>query len=67
MKKLFTLAVIAFTMLGSTKAQETEVIGKSNIKLNSRMMTPEAMWAMGRRLLQRQAEQEPSGYLHHGC
>ena len=48
MKKLFTLAVIAFTMLGSTKAQETEVIGKSNIKLNSRMMTPEAMWAMGR-------------------
>ena len=48
MKKLFTLAVIAFTMLGSTKAQETEVIGKSNIKLNSRMMTPETMWAMGR-------------------
>ena len=48
MKRLFTLAVIAFTMLGSTKAQETEVIGKSNIKLNSRMMTPEAMWAMGR-------------------
>ncbi len=24
------------------------MIGKSNIKLNSRMMTPEAMWAMGR-------------------
>ena len=48
MKRLFTLAVIAFTMLGSTKAQETEVIGKSNIKLSSRMMTPEAMWAMGR-------------------
>ena len=48
MKRLLTLAVIAFTMLGSTKAQETEVIGKSNTKLNSRMMTPEAMWAMGR-------------------
>ncbi len=48
MKRLFTLAVIAFTMLGSAKAQETEVIGKSNIKLSSRMMTPEAMWAMGR-------------------
>ena len=47
MKRLLTLAVIAFMMLGSTKAQ-TEVIGKSNIKLNSRMMTPEAMWAMGR-------------------
>ena len=25
-----------------------EVIGKSNIKLESRMMTPEALWAMGR-------------------
>ena len=25
-----------------------EVIGKSNIKLSSRMMTPEALWAMGR-------------------
>ena len=48
MKRLLTLAVVAFMMLGSTKAQETEVIGKSNIKLNSRMMTPEAMWAMGR-------------------
>ena len=48
MKRLLTLAVIAFMMLGSTKAQETEVIGKSNIKLSSRMMTPEAMWAMGR-------------------
>ena len=48
MKRILTLAVIAFTILGSTKAQETEVIGKSNTKLNSRMMTPEAMWAMGR-------------------
>ena len=35
-------------MLGSTKAQETQVIGKSNIKLSSKLMTPEALWAMGR-------------------
>ena len=35
-------------MLGSTKAQETQVIGKSNIKLSSKQMTPEALWAMGR-------------------
>ena len=33
---------------GNTKAEESEVIGKNNIKLNSRMMTPEALWAMGR-------------------
>ncbi len=30
------------------KAQENNVIGKQNIKLNSRLMTPEALWAMGR-------------------
>ena len=29
-------------------AEENVNIGKSNIKLNSRMMTPEALWAMGR-------------------
>ena len=39
---------MALTLLGSTKAQETQVIGKSNIHLSSRMMTPEALWAMGR-------------------
>ena len=31
----------------TTKAQD-EVIGKQNIKLTSDMMTPEALWAMGR-------------------
>ncbi len=30
------------------KAQGNEVIGKQNIKLQSRLMTPEALWAMGR-------------------
>ena len=39
---------MALTLLGSSKAQETQVIGKSNIKLSSKLMTPEAMWAMGR-------------------
>ena len=42
------MAVLALMVLGSAKAQETQVIGKSNIKLNSKMMTPEALWAMGR-------------------
>ena len=36
-------------MLVSTVNAENDVnIGKSNIKLESRMMTPEALWAMGR-------------------
>ncbi len=33
---------------GTTNAQNDVNIGKSNIKLGSRMMTPEALWAMGR-------------------
>ena len=48
MKRILTLAVLTLLVLGSAKAQETQVIGKSNIKLKSRMMTPEALWAMGR-------------------
>ena len=48
MKRLLTIAVLAFMVLGNGKAQEAQVIGKSNIKLNSKMMTPEALWAMGR-------------------
>ena len=35
------------TLGGNIKAQDN-VIGKSNIKLTSRTMTPEALWAMGR-------------------
>ena len=37
-----------FTFLPLTINAQNEVIGKSNIKLKSRMMTPEALWAMGR-------------------
>ena len=35
-------------MTASTVNAQSDVIGKSNIKLKSRMMTPEALWAMGR-------------------
>ena len=35
-------------MTASTVNAQNDVIGKSNIKLKSRMMTPEALWAMGR-------------------
>ena len=48
MKKILTLAALALMMLGSANAQENNVIGKQNIKLQSRLMTPEALWAMGR-------------------
>ena len=41
------LAVTTFVLLGSMNAQDN-VIGKSNIKLKNRVMTPEALWAMGR-------------------
>ena len=48
MKRLLTLAVLALLVLSHANAGENDVIGKQNIKLKSRMMTPEALWAMGR-------------------
>ena len=48
MKRLIILAVTILTVLGSVNAEDNVSIGKSNIKLKSRMMTPEALWAMGR-------------------
>jgi len=49
MRKLqILLAAVLLALPVSIKAQDNEVIGKSNIKLQSRMMTPEALWAMGR-------------------
>ncbi len=35
-------------VLGSANAEENEVIGKQNIRVDNRLMTPEALWAMGR-------------------
>ncbi len=50
MNKMTTIAAAALLALsGSAVAQsETAVIGKSNITLKSDLMTPEALWAMGR-------------------
>jgi len=49
MKKLLTIVAVALMAVpGYIQAQETQVIGKQNIKLSSKWMTPEAMWAMGR-------------------
>ena len=49
MRRTLTLIVASLLMLVDTVNAENDVnIGKSNIKLESRMMTPEALWAMGR-------------------
>ena len=50
MKNVVTLFAAAMLMLGSGNihAQEPMTIGKQNIKLSSNLMTPEALWAMGR-------------------
>ena len=44
------MMAVLLTMLCSSpiKAQNEVNIGKSNIKLSSKMLTPEALWAMGR-------------------
>ena len=50
MKKLITIvAAVALMLPGSANADNNDVkIGKQNIKLTSELMTPEALWAMGR-------------------
>ena len=45
MKKLFAF-IFAVSMAGSSFAQE--MIGKQNISLTNDLLTPEALWAMGR-------------------
>ena len=49
MRKILTLVVGALlTMPATLKANNTEVIGKQNIKVSNGLMSPEALWAMGR-------------------
>ena len=49
MKRGFNLLWCMLMMLPTgIQAQEDVNIGKNNIKLTSRLMTPEALWAMGR-------------------
>ena len=42
------MAVMMLTATGTVNAQDNVNIGKSNIRLQSDLMTPEALWAMGR-------------------
>ena len=48
MKKIILVLAVVMMLPTIVKAEDDVKIGKSNIKLNSRMMTPEALWAMGR-------------------
>ena len=47
--KKYLAVLVGLVLLGTpTKAQDDVKIGKQNIKLTSNLMTPEALWAMGR-------------------
>ncbi|MBR1548475.1 MAG: S9 family peptidase, partial [Prevotella sp.] len=48
MKKVITLVAAAIMAVGTVNGQDNVNIGKSNIQLKGRTMTPEALWAMGR-------------------
>ena len=49
MNKSIALAALAVMICGSeAQAQSTVNIGKNNVTLSSDLMTPEALWAMGR-------------------
>ena len=46
--KTLAIAAAMTVALAPANAQENVNIGKNNIKLKSDLMTPEALWAMGR-------------------
>ena len=48
MKKVLVILVLLANLVNLANAEETVKIGKQNIKLSSNLMTPEALWAMGR-------------------
>jgi len=48
MKKSIIILVLLANLVSLANAQDDVKIGKQNIKLTSELMTPEALWAMGR-------------------
>ena len=49
MRSIKSLAILVIlVMLANPAKAQDDVIGKQNIKLSSNLMTPEALWAMGR-------------------
>ena len=48
MNTIRNIAVAAMLTTGCLTTTAQTMIGKNNIQLNSRQMTPEALWAMGR-------------------
>ena len=47
-KRFLVILVSLVTLANQVNAQDDVKIGKQNIKLSSELMTPEALWAMGR-------------------
>ena len=82
MIKAMILAAAALTM-SATAADAQTMIEKNNIKVENHLMTPEALWAMGRigaaeaspngkQVVYQvgyysKGKQGPSDALHHGC
>ena len=49
MKKMMTLVAVALLLSATiVKADDNVKIGKQNIMVKGGLMTPEALWAMGR-------------------
>ena len=48
MKKCLVILVLLANLVNLANAEDNVKIGKQNIKLTSDLMTPEALWAMGR-------------------
>ena len=48
MKKYLGILVLLSNLVSLVYAGENVKIGKQDIKLSSNLMTPEALWAMGR-------------------
>ena len=48
MKKCLVILVLLANLVSLANAEDNVKIGKQNIKLTSDLMTPEALWAMGR-------------------
>ena len=48
MKKVLVILVLLASLVNLANAEDNVKIGKQNLKLTSNLMTPEALWAMGR-------------------
>ena len=67
MNKSISIAIAASLLMNSGIANAQDVnIGKNNITLNSDVMTPETLWAMGR-IAHAQASPDGSKIVYQVC